>query len=99
LIWIWPYEIAVHVRLAELATRGGNHALALRERRAVLALDAPDLLDAQYQLARALANAGDVAAARRELLGVLEQAPSFERAQSLLLELKDKSPQGGRDKP
>jgi hypothetical protein len=29
-----------------------------------------------------------VASARRELLGVLEQAPSFEKGQALLLELR-----------
>ena len=94
LLWIFPYDIAVHVRLAELATRAGDHALALRERRAVVALDPSDPLDAHYQLARALVSAGDVTAARRELLGVLEQAPSFEKAQALLLELRDKGPKG-----
>ena len=95
LLWISPYDIASHVRLAELAARTGDHALALRERRAVIALDPPDPLDAHYQLARALADAGDVSAARRELLGVLEQAPSFEKAQALLLELRDKRTKGG----
>ena len=95
LVWISPYDIPSHVRLAELGARTGDHALALRERRAVIALDPPDPLDAHYQLARALADAGDLAGARRELLGVLEQAPSFERAQALLLELRDKRAKGG----
>jgi cellulose synthase operon protein C len=88
LIWIWPYDESVHVRIAELASRTGNRALAVRERRAVVSLNPTDMLEARYQLARALAEAGDVAAARTELLGVLESAPSFEKAQSLLLELK-----------
>ncbi len=91
LIWISPYELSIHVRLAELAARVGNRALALRERRAVLTLDPTDKLEARYQLARALTDAGDVAAARRELLAVLENAPSFEKAQSLLLELRTRS--------
>ncbi len=90
MLWISPYDIAIHVRLAELASRAGDHATALRERRAVVALDPPDPLDARYQLAHALADAGDIPAARRELLGVLEQAPSFEKAQTLLLELRGK---------
>jgi tetratricopeptide (TPR) repeat protein len=94
LLWISPYEVTVHVRLAELAARRGDHATAVRERRAILALDPPDPLDARYQLARALADSGDVAGARRELLGVLEQAPSFEKAQSLLLELRNRGGQG-----
>lgn len=87
LLWISPYDITIHLRLAELASRAGDHATALRERRAVVALDPPDPLDARYRLARELAESGDVAGARKELLGVLEQAPSFEKAQVLLLEL------------
>ena len=87
MLWISPYDITIHIRLAELASRAGDHATALRERRAVVALDPPDPLDARYQLARALVESGDIAGARKELLGVLEQAPSFEKAQALLLEL------------
>ena len=93
LVWISPYDVAIHARVAELAARRGDFRTAIRERRAVLALDPSDVLDARYQLARALAGNGDVAGARRELLSVLEQAPSFERAQALLLELQ------GRSKP
>ncbi len=94
LIWIVPYDLPVHVRLAELAARTGDHALEIRERRAVTQLDPPDPLDAHYQLARALASGGDAAGARRELLGVLEQAPAFEKAQALLLELRSRTPPG-----
>jgi tetratricopeptide (TPR) repeat protein len=92
-IWSSPYDAAVHVRLAEAATRLGRHAVAVRERRAVLATGPADPLEARYQLARALATAGDVAAARREVLGMLETAPGFEKAQALLLELR--RPPGG----
>jgi tetratricopeptide (TPR) repeat protein len=88
LIWISPYDVAVHVHLAELAGRAGRHAVAIRERRAALALDPPDPLEARYQLARALAASGDAAGARREVLAVLERAPSFEKGQALLLELR-----------
>jgi tetratricopeptide (TPR) repeat protein len=92
LLWISPYDIAVHVRLAGLALRRGDHALAVRERRAVLALDPPDPLEARFQLARALADGGDVTAARRELLDVLETTPGFEKAQALLLDLRNRPP-------
>jgi tetratricopeptide (TPR) repeat protein len=88
LIWISPYDASVHIRIAELASKLKNHQLAVRERRAVLALDPTDKLEARYQLARALSEAGDAAAARSELLSVLENAPSFEKAQALLLELR-----------
>ena len=57
-----------------------------------LALDPPDKLEARYQLARVLSRAGDKAAARREILQVLEQAPAFEKAQALLLELQGSPP-------
>ena len=87
-IWIVPYDVAVHRRLAELAARTGDHTRAVRERRAIVALQPTDLLEARYQLAQALLQSGDRAAARREVMAVLEQAPGFEKAQLLLLELR-----------
>jgi tetratricopeptide (TPR) repeat protein len=93
IIWTSPYDADVHVRLADAATRVGAHAIAVRERRAVLATGPADPLEARYQLARALATAGETTAARREVLGILESAPGFEKAQTLLLELR--SPPGG----
>jgi tetratricopeptide (TPR) repeat protein len=97
LVWISPYDVDVHVKLAELATRAGDHKTALRERRAIVALNPPDPIEARYQLAKELAASGDAAAARRELLAVLEQAPSFEKGQSLLLELRARG--GGSSSP
>ena len=92
LLWIFPYDVEVHRRIAVLASRSGNRALVVRERRAVVALDPSDGVGARYELARALVDAGDVAAARRELLTLLEQAPAFEKAQTLLLELRNRTP-------
>ena len=88
MIWIVPYDVATHRRLAELAARTGDHTRAVRERRAIVALQPTDLLEARYQLAQALLQSGDRAGARREVMAVLEQAPSFEKAQLLLLELR-----------
>ena len=88
--WIWPYDPTVHVRMATLAAAQGDRARAVLERRAIIAIGPTDLLDARYELARALRDAGDMAGARRELLHVLEEAPSFEKAQALLLELRGK---------
>jgi Flp pilus assembly protein TadD len=40
-----------------------------------------------YLLAKAYADAGDPASARREVIRALDLAPNFEKAQSLLLTL------------
>jgi tetratricopeptide (TPR) repeat protein len=87
-IFIEPYDAGLHLSLAQLAGGTGRHDIAIRERRAILALDPSDRAEALYQLAVAYRDAGDRAAARREVLRALEQAPSFERAQALLLELR-----------
>ncbi len=88
MIWVWPYVAGDHEALAVLAGKQGDHVRAVRERRAVIALRPPDLTEARYELARALAAGGDIPGARRELLSILEDAPSYENAQLLLLELR-----------
>ena len=92
MLWIAPNDAATHARLAAVATRAGDHARAVRERRAIIAMGPADLLEARYQLARALAASGDVTAARREVLAIIERAPGFEKAQTLLLELRGREP-------
>lgn len=96
LLWVWPYDIEAHVRIAEAASRAGLTGKAVRERRVVLALGPSDALAARYELARALRDAGDRVAARREVLRVLELAPTFEPAQTLLLELRSRPPEEER---
>lgn len=95
MVWIWPYDASVHDRLAAAALRAGMPGKAVRERQVILALGPSDRMGARVDLARALLAAGDRAAARREVLGVLEQAPTYEKAQALLLELRQPAP-GGR---
>ncbi|MDZ4673557.1 MAG: tetratricopeptide repeat protein [Gemmatimonadota bacterium] len=95
LIWIAPYQTDPHVQLAELAEVRGQYAAAIQERRAVLLLKPADRLEARYQLANTLFRAGRTAEARREVLQVLEQAPGFEKAHELLLQLRTTPPQGG----
>ncbi|MEP6832792.1 MAG: tetratricopeptide repeat protein [Gemmatimonas sp.] len=96
LIWIYPYDATVHTRLAVASTRTKDFKRAILERRAIVALDPPDKLEAQYDLARALIDGGELAEARRTLLSVLEQSPAFEKAQTLLLELRNRGPGGAR---
>ena len=79
---------ALHQKLAEMHGARGAWRQAARERAAVVALDPVDKAEALYQLAYAWNQAGDKVAARREVLKALEIAPSFEKAQQLLLAVR-----------
>jgi len=87
-----PFDIAQHERLAELFARSGDKRRAVRERMAVVALRPVDVAEAQYRLALAYRNAGDLRNAKRSVLRALEEAPHFERAQELLLALVEPKP-------
>jgi tetratricopeptide (TPR) repeat protein len=93
-MFISPYEVEAHARLAELAEAAGAPETAIRERQAILALDPVDRAAAEYRLARAYLLAGDRTEARRAVLRALERAPNYEEAQELLLELRA-TPRGG----
>ena len=84
-IYINPFDLTVHQTLAELAKASGDARMVVRERRAVVALAPVDRPEALYQLAIAYREVGDSAAARRTVLRALEDAPNFEKAQTLLL--------------
>lgn len=86
---VYPLEREPHRRLAELAEAAEMWEVAVRERRAVVALRPVDRADALYRLARALGGAGQFEAARRAVLQSLEIAPGYGAAQDLLLELHD----------
>ena len=63
--------------------------MATREFRMALAVGAPDRAAAHCDLGESYLMAGQVADAKREALAALEIAPSFERAQDLLLKTID----------
>jgi tetratricopeptide (TPR) repeat protein len=86
-VYIYPYDMDLHVRLAELLARAADRSGAIRERQAVLALGPVDRAEALYQLARAYFEADDLRSARRTVLQALEDAPSYEDAQELLLDI------------
>ena len=86
-MYVSPYDIAAHTRLAELYARQGDRAGAVRERQVIVALKPVDMAEARYQLARAHFENKDRVNARREVLRALETAPNFAKAQELLLEL------------
>ncbi|MGH7448992.1 MAG: tetratricopeptide repeat protein, partial [Longimicrobiales bacterium] len=87
-MYIHPYDAAVHERMAGIYAATGQHAKAVRERRAVVALNPVNRAEALYRLAAALLDAGDRQEARRQVLRALEIAPNFADAQELLLRLQ-----------
>jgi tetratricopeptide (TPR) repeat protein len=88
-VYVYPFEVAAHQRAAVQAEALGRWASAVRERRAVLALDPADRAEAWYRLAQAYDGAGDGEAARRAVLRALEVAPTFEPALMLLLKIQE----------
>jgi tetratricopeptide (TPR) repeat protein len=87
-LYITPFDAGVHDTMASVASGLRRHDVVVRSRRAQLAMDPTDRVEALYLLAKAYADAGDSAAARREVLRALDLAPNYEKAQELLLTLR-----------
>ena len=81
------FDAEIHDRLGDWEMEEGNTKLAVREYRAVLALNPSDQAAAHYRLASAYWKLADGSSARREILAALEIAPGYRPAQQLLLEL------------
>ena len=88
-LYINPFDANLHKQLADLSRGLGDKQRAIRERAAIVALGPVDKADALYQLAAAQHDAGEDAQARKSVLRALEEAPNYEKAQTLLLELYD----------
>jgi tetratricopeptide (TPR) repeat protein len=80
-----PFDAAAHTALGRLALAARDVPLALREFRAALAAGPVDPVAAHCDLGEAYLAAGQRAEAKREALAALEIAPTYERAQELLL--------------
>ncbi len=91
-VYVFPYEADLHRRAANVATQLEAWEVAIRARRAVLALDPVDRATALYELARAYFEGGHLSDARRVVLTALEIAPGFADAQELLLEIHESRP-------
>jgi tetratricopeptide (TPR) repeat protein len=87
LSFIYPEDIESHRIYGKLLLTIGDSAQAVREDKAVLALDPSDAADAHYQLAAALQSAHRRVEAKDEVILALEAAPDFKPAQQLLLQL------------
>ncbi|RIK77533.1 MAG: hypothetical protein DCC68_17155 [Planctomycetota bacterium] len=86
-IAINPLVAAPHRSLATAAEKLGDDARALAGLKAQLSLDALDLADSHFRIAKAHRRQRDLAAARRHVLLALEEAPRYREAQRLLVEL------------
>ena len=90
-----PFDPNAHTGLGRLALKRRDATIAAREFRAALLTGAADKASAHCDLGESYLLAGKPAEAKREALAALEIAPTFERAQDLLLKIVEKDA-GGR---
>jgi tetratricopeptide (TPR) repeat protein len=84
-----PFDAPAHTTLGRMALASGQAQEAVSKFRVALAAGPVDRASAHADLAEALLLTGNRAEARREALAALEIAPTFERAQDILLKLAD----------
>jgi cellulose synthase operon protein C len=89
IVEIDPFDAQAQTTYGRAALERRDFDAAARAFRAALATNPTDRASAHLHLAEAYVEAGRFAEARRETLSALEIAPSFERAQDLLLRLVD----------
>ncbi len=86
-VGIDPFDRDAQAAYGRLAMKRKDGETAQRAFRAALARNPPDRATAHVDLAEAYAASGKPAEAKKEVLAALEIAPSFERAQDLLLKV------------
>ena len=80
-----PFDAAVHGRLGRRLMASGDYDAALIEFQAALALGPTNPAEAHVDVAEAFIKLGRPGDARREVLRALQVAPTYARAQDLLL--------------
>jgi tetratricopeptide (TPR) repeat protein len=85
-----PYRQDVHLLKARYADTINDTQLAVTEYEVLMKLEITDPVEARTNLAEAYLNNGQLSEAKQNVLYALEQAPSFQRAQQLLLDAVDK---------
>jgi tetratricopeptide (TPR) repeat protein len=88
--YINPFDPAMHTMAGGIYLERKEPERAVSEFQAALALNPPNVAEANFNLARAYHALGRPADAKRSVLRALEAAPGFDKAQDLLLELVDK---------
>ena len=82
-----PFDAASHTTLGRMALGAGNAPEAVRLFRVALAAGPVDKAGAHADLAEGLLQAGQKDEARKQALAALEIAPTYARAQDLLLKI------------
>src|SRR4029077_3233920 len=90
IVAIDPFDPDAHATLGRFALQRNDADAAAREFRTVIALGPVDRAAAYTDLAESYFKGGKRAEAKKETLAALEIAPSYERAQDLLLKLVDR---------
>ena len=85
--FINPFDYATHMRAGELYAQSQDYHGALAEFQTVLALQPPNIAEANYNIATAYHALGKEPEAKRAVLRALEAAPRYEKAQELLLKI------------
>jgi tetratricopeptide (TPR) repeat protein len=88
-IQVDPYRADVHQLKASYAETIGDSQLAVTEYEVLLKLEINDPAEAQTNLAQAYLNNGQALQAKENILRALETAPSYQRAQRILLQSID----------
>ena len=88
-IQVDPYRTSVHELKASYAERIDDSALAVTEYEVLMKLDINDPVEARTNLAEAYLNNGQILQAKQNVLSALEIAPSYQRAQRVLLQSVD----------
>jgi tetratricopeptide (TPR) repeat protein len=85
--YVSPFDYAAHAQAGELSVEAKQYAQGLSEFQVVLALDPPNVAEANYNVANAYHLLGKQPEAKHAVLRALEAAPSYEKAQELLLKI------------
>jgi tetratricopeptide (TPR) repeat protein len=92
-----PFDAQAHTMLGRYALNNKDAETAMREFKAALAIGPADKAAAHCDLGESYLLAGRLPDAKKEALAALEIAPTFERAQELLLKsIKTDGSGGGR---
>ena len=88
--YVAPFDYALHTKAGEYSLEAKDFARALAEFQVALALQPPNLAEANFNVATAFYSLGKQPEAKKSVLRALEAAPRYERAQELLLKIVGK---------